>query len=322
MSGLKKVVLGSRGSELACAQTQLVERALRTEYPQLEIETKIIRTSGDVRCAIVENAKAKGSQAGSMSHGRKGLFTREIERALESGAIDVAVHSAKDLPSEATPGLEVRGALPRGSMDDVLITKCSGGWKALPARATVGTGSVRRDYQLRSHRGDLVIAGLRGNVPTRLRKLAEQDWDAIVLARAGLERLGFDLSRGEILFESARFYIEALPVDNFVPAGGQGIIALQVRRDGGGTRGLVDAISHGETLLCLRAEREFLRLLQGDCDSPVGVFARITGSEMEMRAQLFEPPSLVARTALVERPLAGINPEQLAADLMDRMHGG
>ncbi len=159
--------------------------------------------------------------------GRKGLFTGEIERALLSREIDVAVHSAKDLPSEATPGLEICAALPRAAVEDVLVMKAGADLATLSAGSTVATGSVRRQHQLRWLRPDLNIHDLRGNVPTRLRKLIANSWDAIILARAGLERLGFDCSRGTISFEGQVLQIFRLPTDQFTPAGGQGIVACR-----------------------------------------------------------------------------------------------
>jgi hydroxymethylbilane synthase len=146
----------------------------------------------------------------------------------------------------------------------------------------------------------LAIVDLRGNVPTRLRKLAKNDWDAIVLARAGLERLGFSLARSEITFEGRQFFTEVLPLQIFLPAGGQGIIVLQIRADDESMKGIVDLVNDCDTLVCLRAEREFLRLLQGDCNSPVGVLATIENGKMELRAQVFEKESVSPREGTVE----------------------
>src|SRR4051812_11635116 len=176
---IAKVTLGTRGSELARAQTLLVEKAIRSAHSSIAVETKIIITHGD-------NAKIV-----DLAAGRKGLFTAEIERALLTGDVDVAVHSAKDLPSQTGREAQVAAVLPRGPINDVLISKHRGGFPSLRNGATVATGSVRRQRQLRWQRADLNVVGLRGNVPTRLRKLAENEWDAIILARAGLERLGF-----------------------------------------------------------------------------------------------------------------------------------
>jgi hydroxymethylbilane synthase len=285
---IAKVTLGTRGSELARAQTLLVEKAIRSVHPSIEVETKIILTRGD-------NAKFRDPRAG-----RKGLFTAEIERALLAGEVDVAVHSAKDLPSETSPGAEIMAVLPRAAVNDVLISKHSGGLAGLPAGATVATGSVRRERQLHWKRADLSVIDLRGNVPTRLRKLVENQWDGIVLAAAGLERLGVSPTRSEIGFEGRQFFLEILAVEIFLPAGGQGIIAVQSRIDDESAKALLDPVNDRETLLCLQAEREFLRRLHGDCNVPVGVLATISNGNMKMRAQLFEGESLEPREGEVE----------------------
>src|SRR4029453_9260057 len=214
---IAKITIGTRGSELARAQTLLVEKAIRTATPSVRNETKIIVTRGD--------------NANDLHAGRKGLFTVEIERALLAGEVDVAVHSAKDLPSQTSPGAQIGAVLPRGPINDVLISKHSGGLASVPYGTTVATGSVRRQRQLHWKRADLKIVDLRGNVPTRLRKLAENEWDGIILARAGLERLGFSPTRTESSFERGQFFLEILPCEIFVPAGGQGIIALQIRAE-------------------------------------------------------------------------------------------
>jgi hydroxymethylbilane synthase len=285
---IAKVTLGTRGSELARAQTLLVEKAIRSVHPSIEVETKIILTRGD-------NAKFRDPRAG-----RKGLFTAEIERALLAGEVDVAVHSAKDLPSETSPGAEITAVLPRAAVNDVLISRHSGGLAGLPAGATVATGSVRRERQLHWKRADLSVIDLRGNVPTRLRKLVENQWDGIVLAAAGLERLGVSPTRSEIGFEGRQFFLEILAGERFLPAGGQGIIAVQSRIDDESAKALLDPVNDRETLLCLQAEREFLRRLHGDCNVPVGVLATISNGNMKMRAQLFEGESLEPREGEVE----------------------
>ena len=284
---VKNIVLGTRGSELARAQTLLVEKAIRQAHPGMAIETTVVVTQGDKARALDPRA------------GRKGLFTAEIERALLAGDVNIAVHSAKDLPSETSPELEIAAVLARAAMEDVLVSKHPGGLASLPRGATVATGSVRRQHQLLWKRADLRIVDLRGNVPTRLRKLAGNEWDAIVLARAGLERLDIALN-DEISFEGRRFFLDILSHEIFLPAGGQGIIAIQVRTDDQSTKAVVDLINHGETLLCLQAEREFLRGLQGDCDCPVGVIAKIENGKMKMRAQVFLQGAIAPRQGTVE----------------------
>ena len=302
---IRKIVLGTRGSELARAQTRFVEKAIRDAHPGITIETKVIATRGD-------RVRALDSRAG-----RKGLFTAEIERALLSGDVDVAVHSAKDLPSETSPGAEVTAVLPRAPIDDVLVSKHPSGLSSIPHGATVATGSVRRKHQLLWKRADLHVVGLRGNVPTRLRKLADSGWDAIVLARAGLERLSLPTIRPEISFEGRGFFLEILRQEIFLPAGGQGIIALQVRADDQSTKALADLVNDRGTLLCLQAEREFLRRLQGDCNCPVGVLANIDNGKMKMRAQVFLQGVVAPRQGDVEG--APDDRERLATELLNRL---
>lgn len=310
---LQQIILGSRGSELARAQSAMVAKALQHAWPEIEVRIEIVKTRGDERS--LETAEPIDPRAG-----RKGLFTGEIERFLATGKIDVAVHSAKDLPSDRTPGLELRGALPRAAVEDVLIGKTPGGLGALGPNAVVATGSVRRQHQLRWKCPGLQAVDLRGNVPTRLRKLMTNEWEAIVLARAGVERLGHDLSRGSFVFEGAPLHAEILSREDFLPAGGQGVIALQVRSDDDKAQKLVARVNHAETLLCLQAEREFLRLLQGDCDSPVGVLAVIEATTMKLSAQIFEAGRLAPRVAAVEGAVK-VGAERLAAELMERING-
>ena len=178
---------------------------------------------------------------------------------------------------------------------------------------------MRRQHQLRWKFPGVEVVDLRGNVPTRLRKFLQSDWQAIVLARAGLERLGYDLARGAFEFEGVSLRAETLSPDEFLPAGGQGIIALQVRSDDNDRKDIVRAVNHAETLLCLEAEREFLRLLQGDCGSPVGVLAAIAGPNMTVRAQVFEPPRVEPRTARVEGEASA--PKKLARELWETING-
>src|SRR5262245_14904950 len=285
---IAKITLGTRGSELARTQTLLVEKAIQTAHPSVAIETRIVVTHGD-------NAKVVDLNAG-----RKGLFTAEIERALLAGDVDVAVHSAKDLPSQTSPGAQIAAVLPRAPINDVLISKHSGGLASIPCGATVATGSVRRQRQLHWNRADLKVVDLRGNVLTRLRKLAENEWDGIVLACAGLERLGFSPERTESSFKAGQFFFEILPREIFLPAGGQGIIALQIRADDQSTKPILESVNDPETLLCLQAERGFLSRLHGDCNFPVGVNATISNGKMKLCAQVFEGEPLAPQQAEVE----------------------
>jgi hydroxymethylbilane synthase len=303
------LVLGTRGSDLARAQTQLVIEALKTRWASLQIETKTIKTRGDDRKTAILDVRA----------GRKGLFTGEIERALISREIDLAVHSAKDLPSALVPGTEIVAVLPRAPVEDVLVATTRCDLETLMPDGIVATGSVRRKHQLRWKRPDVEIVDLHGNVPTRLRKLANDEWHGIILARAGLERLGLKAGEGSAIFEGKAFSLAVLSPEIFLPAGGQGIIAIQARSDEDQLRELSEGINDFETRLCLRAEREFLRLLHGDCNQPVGVLALIEGPVMKTRAHVFDSGATTPRQGFAEGPAA--DAERLAAQLIAQING-
>jgi len=296
----QEIVLGTRGSELALAQTRMVEEALARTRPFVKVATEIIRTRGDhghVTSSELDRTK-----------GRKGIFTAELERALVEKRIDVAVHSAKDLPSEMDNALAITAVLPRGAVEDLLLRKST----AHAPVATIATGSVRRQRQMSWSNPAARIVGLRGNVPTRLRKFIESDWDAIILARAGLERLGF--LPPEFEFEGQKLFARVQSPENYVSAGGQGIIALQTRAADWVVREIVSSIDDVETHLCLRAEREFLRLLQGDCDLPVGVHARFMDGQMALRVQLFgDAPAPKMASG------RGNDPEKLAGEVFRKL---
>ena len=314
MSDRQRIVLGTRGSDLARTQTAMVETALRSHWPDLDVAVEIISTRGDEDSRHVAEPVDRKA-------GRKGMFTGEIERALLARRIDVAVHSAKDLPSDPADGLEICAALPRAAAEDVLITKTAAALSTLPTGATIATGSVRRQRQLRCARPDVRIVDLRGNVPTRLRKLTENPWDGIILARAGLERLGFETARGQFTFGGETLRSSLLPHDQFVPAGGQGIVALQVRAGDDSIARLLARMNDSDALVCLRAEREFLRILQGDCGTPVGVFATISDGAMTIRAQLFDETEAGPRVAELRETIQDHAPEAIGARLWEMIHG-
>lgn len=302
-----KIVVGTRGSQLAVIQTEQVLQALEERWSHLKCEVKIIKTRGDDKTTAIQDIRA----------GRKGLFTGAIERELLKNKIDLAVHSAKDLPSNLAPNTEIAAALPRSSVADVLIATSPSDLSSLLKGGIVATGSVRRQHQIRWKRPDLEIVDLRGNVPTRLRKLATGQWHAMILASAGLKRLGLDPDDTLIKFEGNELWAGLLPHDIFVPAGGQGVIALQIRSDNEQLRDLVGAINHFDTCLALRAEREFLRLLQADCNQPVGVLATIEGPAMTIRAQIFDVGATAPYEALVGG--ASEDAEKLAEQLFEKI---
>jgi hydroxymethylbilane synthase len=302
-----EIVVGTRGSELALRQTGLVVDSLQARWADLKFEVKIIKTRGDDAKTAIDDIRA----------GRKGLFTGAIERELLTEQIDLAVHSAKDLPSTLAPGTEVAAVLPRAVIDDVLVATTPCDLNSLATDGIVATGSVRRKHQLRWKRPDVEIVDLHGNVPTRLRKLATDQWHAIILAYAGLERLGMNPNRARVEFEGSEFFTALLPREVFVPAGGQGVIAMQIRSADKQLREIVDAINDFDTRLSLRAEREFLRLLDADCNQPVGVTAVIDGSSMKIRGQIFDLGATAPRAGFSEGPSE--DAEKLAAQLLEQI---
>lgn len=303
-----RLVLGSRGSALALAQVRLVQEALGAVHPELGVELKVITTSGDRRQEV---RAGEGSAAGL-----KGLFTKEIQEALLDGSIDAAIHSLKDLPGVNPPALGIAAVLPRADTSDLLISSACVDLAALPPAALVGTGSVRRARQLRWLRPDLNITDLRGNVPTRLNKLLTESFDAIVLARAGLDRLGYSISAGRLECEAGVFRASRLEI---LPAIGQGAIGIETRLDDSPARALLSAIDHPPTHLCIRVERELLRMLEGDCRLPVAAHATLEGTTLNARAIVFsEDESRPPATAGASGPAA--DPESLAMSLFHQLH--
>ncbi len=311
-----KLIVGTRGSDLALVQATATEAALAAAFPHLTIERKVILTTGDRRTdvSLADVAKSEGTFD-------KGVFIKEIEEALAAGEIDIAVHSLKDLPTTLENGFVLAATLERAPVRDLLITLRPGGLDALPLGARVGTSSVRRAKQIQWLRPDLQVSDLRGNVPTRLRKLAEGgNYDAILLAEAGLVRLGFipefsDGGASEKVVGFANLEVTRLPEELFFPAAGQGAIALEVRAGDGPSQVYAEAISHRETWLRITAEREFLRLLDGGCHTPVGVFSSISDEEISLHARVFPDEGGTPQSGIA----TGKDPIALAAALFNSL---
>jgi len=289
---VKTLILGTRGSDLALAQTRQVAALLRAAHPGLTVEERIIRTTGDARLDVSLSAP------GSLD---KGLFTKELEEALLRGEIDAAVHSLKDLPVESPAGLQLGAILERENPDDLLVSRHPGGIAVLPKNARVGTSSLRRKCFLEWKRPDLEIVEIRGNVPTRIRKLAEADaLDAIVIAGAGVRRLqaaGVPLAL-ESLFVTA--------LDFMLPAPGQGAIALECRFADVVIQDLLAAIHDPATATCVNAERAVLAGLGGGCHLPLGARAQIgPDATITLRATWFgkKPARYVEQSAAISESL-------------------
>ena len=260
---MKLLSIGSRGSLLAMWQAEHVRRLLFARKGA-DSAVIVIKTTGD-RAANVPFGEV----------GTKGMFLKELEDALLDGRVDLAVHSLKDMPTGALPaGLVLAAVLERDDVRDALVSRGGACLAELPAKSRVGTGSLRRQSELRHYRPDLEIAELRGNVDTRLGKLDRGDYDAIVLAKAGLDRLGLNHRITEIL-----------PVEISLPAAGQGALAIEARTGDAEVLDCLRALDHEETRTCVTAERAILAALGGGCHVPIGAWARID-PERAMNEQL------------------------------------
>lgn len=280
--------VGTRGSELALVQASATEALLAAAFPDLHIARQIIKTTGDRRTdvALAHVAKAEGIFD-------KGVFIKELEQALDDGSIDIAVHSLKDLPTVLDSRFTLAAVLKRAPIRDVLVTHNGCGFESLPAGARVGTSSVRRARQVEYLRPDLTIVDLRGNVPTRLQKLASgEPHDAILLAEAGLVRLGYlpeipPHDGPEPILDMPGLFALRLNENEYFPAAGQGAIGLEIRADDNRSLVFAESINHPETWLRITAEREFLRLLDAGCHTPVGVFSSLDAGELHLQARVF-----------------------------------
>lgn len=292
---MTRLRLGTRGSRLALWQAEWVRDELTRCVPDAQVELVVIRVESD-----------RQPEVPITSMESRGVFTKDIEVALLSGEVDVAVHSLKDLPSEDPEGLVLAATSPRADPRDALLTVRGESLADLPGGAVVGTSSLRRCALVREARPDVEVRPLRGNIDTRLRKLDSGDYDAIVMAAAAIERLELDL------------VMQPLDPAVWVPAIAQGIIGLQARADDGQTRGLLAAVGDRGSMHCASVERSFLRALGGGCSVPVGGMASMDGERMVMRGFAGSPDG--KRTLRTERS-AELNAteslgRQVAADLI------
>ncbi|MBI5677865.1 MAG: hydroxymethylbilane synthase [Planctomycetes bacterium] len=258
----KIVVVGSRGSKLALIQTNWVISELKRLNPGLEFQIEKISTKGD-----------KITNAPLSRLGGVGLFTKELEVALIKEKIDIAVHSAKDVPTELHEGLTIGATPKREDPHDVLISCNNASLEKLPDNARIGTSSLRRKAQLLAFREDYKILDLRGNLDTRLKKLEAEDLDAIVVAHAGLLRMGYT---GQIS--------QIIPFDIMLPAVGQGSLYIEIRKDDTRIQKIVSAMDDEQTRIAVEAERSLLAKLQGGCQVPIGAYAEVQGKEVSIEA--------------------------------------
>ena len=261
------ITIATRKSELALWQANHVAGLLRKRYPGLRVELLPMVTKGDI---ILDRPLAQ--------IGGKGLFLKELEKALLNGDADIAVHSMKDVPVEEVPGLIVEVMLERANPFDALLSREGLTLSGLAPGACVGTSSLRRQCQLRAIRPDLVVRDLRGNVNTRVRKLQEGEYDAIILACAGLERLGMD-----------HLVTETLEAPRWLPAATQGTIGIQCRGNDSKVIDLIEPLKDADAVLCTRAERAVATALQGSCQVPLAVFAEFDGDTFRISGMVGMP---------------------------------
>lgn len=280
---MRSITIGSRGSALALAQTNLIGRLLEEANPGIQVSIQVIRTTGD---------KMTAASLAQLASETKGLFVKEIEDALTERTIDVAVHSLKDLPTELPPGL-ILGAVPvREDPRDALIGREP--WSSLdelPLRARVGTSSLRRQLQLEHRRPDVRVYPIRGNVDTRIRKLQTEELDAILLAAAGLNRLGLE--------DKASFMF---PVDQMVPAIGQGALAIECREDDTWVLELLAPLEDPATRIAVTAERSFLGAMGGGCQVPLGAHAVVRDAGALFSAFMASPSGTRVLQRSIECP--------------------
>lgn len=269
--GQKKTVkVGTRSSKLALAQTELVIKALNERFPQVDFQMVTMSTRGD-----------RDTSRALLEFGGKAVFVEEFEEAILKGDIDIAVHSAKDMPMEIMEGLTIAGTLPRACPQDVLIYK-SGRIFDRNESFVVGTSSLRRQYQIRDMYPNAVCKNLRGNVGTRIQKLEDGEYDAIILAAAGLERLGIiDGSAGCLEVQKDKLTFRYLSIESMLPAACQGIIAIETRTSGE-VYDMVRAINDTEVYTQLTCERAVLNRLNAGCHEPIGVYSELHGDHMKL----------------------------------------
>jgi hydroxymethylbilane synthase len=291
----QRVVIATRESALALWQAKHIQARLLTLYPHMDVTINAMTTEGDRKL-----------DASLARIGGKGLFVKELEEALARGEADIAVHSMKDVPMDLLPGHVLAAVPERSDARDVFISNRFSAIEALPPGARVGTSSLRRESQLRCSRADLVIAPLRGNVPTRLRKLDEGQYDAIILAAAGLKRLGLE--------QRITAYLSA---DDSLPAAGQGALGIECRAERSDLLALLAPLDHTATALCVRAERAVARALAGSCNVPLAAYAEISTQTMSVRGYVGAPDGSRVARAVVRGGAA--EAEALGLELANRL---
>ena len=311
------LILGTRGSELALAQASMTRAALAAVGVDCRIE--VIRTIGDKR----PDLKLSEFSQGENPVVDKGIFTKELEEALLKREIDFAVHSLKDVPTELGPEFEICATLPRADIADVFLTTQEGLGDDLTLLdgKVIATSAVRRARQLQWLCPGVSVVDIRGNVPTRIRKLIEsQEWDAILLARAGIERLGiYTPGNGSFDFEATTVFARELDTRIFLPAAGQGAVGMEILKDNHAAREAIAKINDAPTFCRVTAERAFLGLLKAGCQTPVGAHTWFEddGASLAMAVRVFDEGTPLAEPFVAEVRGEAASPESLALQLMN-----
>ncbi len=261
----RKITIGSRGSKLAILYAERAKKELLKFFNTKDVNIKTIVTTGDT----VQNVRLS-------DYGGKGLFSKKIEQELLEKKIDIAVHALKDMPSEETKGLLTNSFLKRNDPREVLISLNDIKIEDLKSKSIVGTSSLRREFQLKKIREDLSYKLIRGNIDTRLKKLNDHLYDAIILSYAGIKVIGLEKKISQIFSTS-----------EVIPSAGQGVIALQCRDSDKDLINILNQINHESTFYCIKAERNILKILEGDCETAVGAFAKINKDLIDVEAELF-----------------------------------
>jgi hydroxymethylbilane synthase len=290
---LRSLTVGTRSSPLARRQTDIVVEALRRVAPDLQVETVTVQTEGDRRQDVSLEA-----------FGGEGVFVKDIEQRLLDSRIDLAVHSLKDMPAETPAGLTIGSVLPRGDVRDVLVAR---GLRLdqLPAGARIGSDSRRRALQILALRPDIEMVSIRGNVDTRLRKVASGEYDGVVLAAAGLERL-------QLIKDASQFF----SVYEVLPAVGQAVLAVECRADDADVIDLLQRVEDSQTRQAITAERAFLRRLGAGCRLPVGAYAEVNGRMLRLRGLLASDEGRIARDDITS---AATEAERIGTELAERL---
>ncbi len=297
---MKEICIATRGSQLALWQANHIKDLIEKKHPNIQVKLEIIKTQGD---KILDVALAKV--------GGKGLFVKEIEEALLDKRADIAVHSLKDVPMVLPQGLHIAAYPTREMPQDLFISEKHSTFQSLPQKAILGTSSLRRQAQALALRPDLEIKLLRGNVETRIRKMQEGEYDAIILAAAGVKRL--DLKAA---------FQEVLDINNFLPAVGQGCLAIEARQDDEEINRIISFLDNPSDRLCVEAERAFMRTLEGGCQVPIAAYAQIDDSNSSDSHPTFTLRTKIARpdgSTVLEASKSSQNPEECGVSLAHEM---